>query len=197
MGQRGQASGPRTRLRVPPRVRCGPTSQPHYLDPSSPPRVLATLRRRFGLVPRVVSLELIPLLAVRAGLQCRRLDDRAGQRAASGQRHASYAFIKGTPSHAGHTHQPPLRLHTLRAHHERPLALQPEDRARRRGVWVSLAGTGPGTGPLPDALAASAPPFASARIAATGGSAPCPVRSEAAASTAAPARPRLRASQAG
>jgi hypothetical protein len=106
MGQRGQASGPRTHPHVPPRVRRGPTWQPHCLDPSSPPRVLASLRRPFGLIPRVVSLELMPPLAICAGLQCRRLDDRAGQRAASGQRHASYAFIKGTPSHAGHTHKP-------------------------------------------------------------------------------------------
>jgi hypothetical protein len=60
MGQRGQASGPRTRPRVPPRVRRNPTWRPHCLDPSSSPRVLATLCCRFGLVPRAVSLDVAP-----------------------------------------------------------------------------------------------------------------------------------------
>jgi hypothetical protein len=43
----------------------------HCLVLSSPPRVLATLRRRFGLVPHVVGIELMPLLAIRIDLQCR------------------------------------------------------------------------------------------------------------------------------
>jgi hypothetical protein len=37
------------------------------------------LHRRFGLVPHVVSLEVMPPLAVCAGLQCRVLGDRAGR----------------------------------------------------------------------------------------------------------------------
>jgi hypothetical protein len=122
----------------------------------------------------------------------------ASMTALGGERRAARVLrlYKGPPSHAGHTHPPPPRLHTLRARHERPLALQPEDHARRRGVWIGLVGLGPGTGPTPDAPAASTPSFACARFSATVRSTPRPERGEATASTAAPARPRLRAGQA-
>jgi hypothetical protein len=53
-----------------PHVRRGPTWQPDSADPSSPPWVLASLRRRFGLVQSVVSGALMPLLTVCAGHQC-------------------------------------------------------------------------------------------------------------------------------
>jgi hypothetical protein len=90
-----------------------PTWQPDCVKPSFPPLVLTSLRHRFGLVQRVVNGAFMPLLAVCAGHQCRRLDDRAG--AASGQRHAArvqriYKAPPRTPRAAAtHTrrHSPP------------------------------------------------------------------------------------------
>jgi hypothetical protein len=79
-------------------------------------------------------------------------------------------LYKEPPSPAGHTHPPPPRLHALRARHERPLALQPEDQARRRGVWISLAGLRL----APDAPVASTPSFACTRFSATVESTPRP-----------------------
>jgi hypothetical protein len=102
--------------------------------------------------------------------------------AANGTRPGLY---KGRPlarrPHA-QTSPPPRPPHPC--NHERPLAFQPEDRARRRDVQIGVARPGPGTGPSPDAAAASARAAACARVATTGGSTPCPERGEAAASTA-------------
>jgi hypothetical protein len=63
--------------------------------------VLATLRRRFGLVPHVVSLELMPLLAICVGLQCP--TPRRPCWVASSKRHASYAFIRDPLARRPHT----------------------------------------------------------------------------------------------
>jgi hypothetical protein len=100
MGQRGQASGPRTRPRVPPRVRCGPTWQPDSTDPSSPPRVLASLRRRALASSRA------SLAGIDATPGCLRGPSMpyASMTALGGERHAASAFIRQALAHRGHTH---------------------------------------------------------------------------------------------
>jgi hypothetical protein len=140
MGQHGQASGPRTRLR-----------RPSMLDASM----------------TVLSGE---------------------QPAARVQR----LYKAGPRTPRPHTPVDETTADHTSTHHDWPLALQPEDQARWRDIWIGLAGPRQ----APDASTVSATSVACARAAATIGSTPRPERGEATASTAAPARPCLRAGHA-